>query len=160
MHAPKRPYSSEAGPSRRVVSRTGSPASRPPTSRPPSSSRQPTPTDSLAGHGQRSVRRYDSNRSTTSSPSSVTLRGDLPAQHGVLSGRVHLPGREQSVAATTEPPSDDFGGDDDDTAQEVVMAVNVTERGSVGCAYYVAREHKLYFMEDAQLGGADIVDLR
>lgn len=60
---------------------------------------------------------------------------------------------------STEPPSDGFAGDDD-TAQEVVMAVNVTERGSVGCAYYVAREHKLYFMEDAQLGGADIVDLR
>lgn len=96
---------------------------------------------------------------------SVTLRGDLSGQHGVLSGRGHLPershlsGREQSIAATTEPPSDDFGGDDE-TAQEVFMAVNVTDRGSVGCAYYVAREHKLYFMEDAQLGGADIVDLR
>lgn len=40
------------------------------------------------------------------------------------------------------------------------MAVHVTDQGSVGCVYYVAREHKLYFMEDAQLGGADVVDLR
>lgn len=111
------------------------------------------------------MQRHESNRSAVSAASSVTLRGDPPSRHGFLSGRQHLsgreqlPGREQSVAATTEPPSDDFG-DDDDTAQEVVMAVNVTDRGSVGCAYYVAREHKLYFMEDAQLGGADIVDLR
>lgn len=40
------------------------------------------------------------------------------------------------------------------------MAVNVTDRGSVGCAYYVARDEKLYFMEDLQLGGGDTVDNR
>lgn len=38
------------------------------------------------------------------------------------------------------------------------MAVNVTDRGSVGCAYYVAQEQKLYFMEDVELGGPDIVE--
>ncbi|KAK3708862.1 hypothetical protein LTR37_011192 [Vermiconidia calcicola] len=38
------------------------------------------------------------------------------------------------------------------------MAVNLTDRGTVGCAYYAARDEKLYFMEDAQMGGADIVD--
>ncbi|KAF2173327.1 hypothetical protein M409DRAFT_62859 [Zasmidium cellare ATCC 36951] len=38
------------------------------------------------------------------------------------------------------------------------MAVNVTDRGSMGCAYYVAREEKLCMMEDIQLGGADMVD--
>lgn len=38
------------------------------------------------------------------------------------------------------------------------MAVNLTDRGTVGCAYYVAREEKLYFMEDLKLGGVDIVD--
>ncbi|KAK0809733.1 hypothetical protein LTR75_005832 [Friedmanniomyces endolithicus] len=38
------------------------------------------------------------------------------------------------------------------------MAVNLTERGTVGCAYYVAREEKLYFLEDVKLGGPNIVD--
>ncbi|TKX25294.1 MutS domain V-containing protein 1 [Elsinoe australis] len=37
------------------------------------------------------------------------------------------------------------------------MAINVRERGTVGCAYYVAREEKLYCMEDVKLGGAEIV---
>lgn len=40
------------------------------------------------------------------------------------------------------------------------MAVDMTPRGTVGCCYYVAREEKLYFMEDVQIGDADIVDTR
>ncbi|KAF2093029.1 hypothetical protein NA57DRAFT_81710 [Rhizodiscina lignyota] len=38
------------------------------------------------------------------------------------------------------------------------MAVDMRGRGDVGCAYYVAREETLYFMEDVKAGGADIVD--
>ena len=49
---------------------------------------------------------------------------------------------------------------DSDFLGEVVMAVNLAERGTVGCAYYVAREEKLYFMEDMKLGGPDIIDAR
>lgn len=46
----------------------------------------------------------------------------------------------------------------DDTLSEVIMVVDVTPRGTVGCCYYVAREEKLYFMEDIQIGNVDIVD--
>ncbi|KAI4729264.1 hypothetical protein E4T49_02943 [Aureobasidium sp. EXF-10728] len=31
-------------------------------------------------------------------------------------------------------------------------------RGTVGCAYYVAAQEKLYFMEDNELGGPDIIE--
>jgi DNA mismatch repair protein MSH5 len=48
--------------------------------------------------------------------------------------------------------------DDFDLLEEIIMAVNVTDRGAMGCAYYMARDEKLYFMEDVQLGGPDIVD--
>lgn len=41
---------------------------------------------------------------------------------------------------------------------DVVMAVDMTDRHTVGCAYYVAREEKLYFMEDVKLGGADVIE--
>jgi hypothetical protein len=41
---------------------------------------------------------------------------------------------------------------------EVIMAVNLTERGAIGCAYYVARTETLYFMEDVQMGDAEMVD--
>jgi len=40
------------------------------------------------------------------------------------------------------------------------MAVDWKPRGTVGCAYYVAAEEKLYFMEDIELGGLDIIEAR
>lgn len=52
----------------------------------------------------------------------------------------------------------DFDENEDDSLNEIVLAVDVRNRGTVGCAYYVAREQKLHFMEDMKLGGADIVE--
>lgn len=46
----------------------------------------------------------------------------------------------------------------DDTLSEIIMAVDLTPRGTVGCSYYVAREERLYLMEDIQIGDVDIVD--
>lgn len=48
----------------------------------------------------------------------------------------------------------------DDTLNEVIMAVDLTPQGTVGCCYYIAREEQLYFMEDIQCGGVDVVDAR
>ncbi|KAF2748154.1 hypothetical protein M011DRAFT_422382 [Sporormia fimetaria CBS 119925] len=39
------------------------------------------------------------------------------------------------------------------------MAVDLRERGTVGCCYYVAREETLYFMEDVKIGGLEVVDI-
>jgi DNA mismatch repair protein MSH5 len=47
---------------------------------------------------------------------------------------------------------------DADALDEIVMAVDMRERGTVGCAYYLAREGKLYFMEDVKLGGVETVE--
>jgi DNA mismatch repair protein MSH5 len=58
---------------------------------------------------------------------------------------------------TTVPPPLDLDTDFDHL-DEVIMAVQLTERRTVGCAYYVARAETLYFMEDVKLGGPDIVD--
>lgn len=41
---------------------------------------------------------------------------------------------------------------------EVIMAVNLTDRGAIGCAYYVAQTETLYFMEDVQMGDTEMVD--
>jgi DNA mismatch repair protein MSH5 len=46
------------------------------------------------------------------------------------------------------------------TKEQVIMAVDLTLRGTVGCCYYVARDEKLYFMEDLQFGEVDVVDAR
>lgn len=103
-------------------------------------------TDSLAGTGGR---RNLPTRSPSqlSQASSRTIAGDA---HG-----------DDNVAATglQHERANDFDDDDDlESHHEIIMAVNVSDRGTVGCAYYVARTETLHFMEDAQLGGADIVD--
>ena len=74
---------------------------------------------------------------------------------------VHTAGDAQSFPETPPPPppQDDFEADLE-TLNEVIMAVNVTDRGTVGCSYYVARTETLYFMEDLRMGGHDIVDAR
>jgi hypothetical protein len=41
---------------------------------------------------------------------------------------------------------------------DIIMAIDMHGRGDIGCAYYVAREETLYFMEDIKSGGGDIVD--
>ena len=48
--------------------------------------------------------------------------------------------------------------EENDALNEVVMAVDLRDRGTVGCCYYVAREEKLYFMEDVKHGELDIID--
>lgn len=64
----------------------------------------------------------------------------------------------RSVAPTEAHLPDDTLEGDMDALAEIIMAVNMTDRGSIGCAYYVAREEKLYFMEDVPLGNPNMVD--
>lgn len=40
---------------------------------------------------------------------------------------------------------------------EVVMAIDL-RGGTIGCSYYVAREEKLFVMEDIRMAGVDVVD--
>lgn len=50
--------------------------------------------------------------------------------------------------------------EDDDALNEVIMAVDVKDKGTVGCCFYIARQEKLHFMEDAKLGGLETVETR
>lgn len=50
--------------------------------------------------------------------------------------------------------------EDLDALNEVVMAIDLRERGTVGCCYYVACNERLYFAEDVKLGGIDVVEAR
>ncbi|KAL1618838.1 hypothetical protein SLS54_006953 [Diplodia seriata] len=47
---------------------------------------------------------------------------------------------------------------DIDALDEIIMAVDIRERKTVGCSYYVAREEKLYLMEDMKLGDVETID--
>jgi DNA mismatch repair protein MSH5 len=46
----------------------------------------------------------------------------------------------------------------DETLDNVIMAIDMKEHGTVGCAYYVAREERLFCMEDIAHGGIDTVE--
>ena len=46
----------------------------------------------------------------------------------------------------------------DELLDVVVVALDIKERGTVGCAYYVAREERLFCMEDVVNGGINVVD--
>jgi DNA mismatch repair protein MSH5 len=63
-----------------------------------------------------------------------------------------------SVQDTSEMHQQEVDDAEADTLSEVVMAVDMRERGTVGCAYYIASEEKLFFMEDVKLGGVEAVD--
>lgn len=47
-----------------------------------------------------------------------------------------------------------------DESGQVIMAVDLKERGTVGCCYYVAQEEQLRILGDIQLGGKDVIDTR
>ncbi len=77
----------------------------------------------------------------------------------------HPPGVGSSVATSQSRPGPENDAEidareDNDALNEVVMALDVKDRGTVGCSYYVAREERMYFMEDVKLGGLEVVDTR
>ena len=144
----RRRKSSEAATSHgarsRAVSRPTSTQSNLPTGSRYSANSRRSSAESLQGQGRRKAPlRRPSTRSgrPISVATSRTFGGD-----------------ERSTVATEAPP-DDFEADID-MQNEVVMAVNLSDRGTVGCVYYVARDEKLYFMEDVRMGGADVIDAR
>ncbi|MCJ1405214.1 MutS protein msh5 [Xylographa trunciseda] len=48
--------------------------------------------------------------------------------------------------------------EEDDALNEVVMALELRSRDTVGCSYYVAKEEKLYLMGDMRIGGLEIAE--
>lgn len=46
----------------------------------------------------------------------------------------------------------------DDVFDQVIVAIDTRDSGTVGCSYYSAREEKLYMLEDMQSSGTDIID--
>lgn len=78
----------------------------------------------------------------------------------------HSPDQDRSstahlgIGCAPERDADIDEREEDDSLNEVVMAVDLRDGGTVGCAYYIAREEKLYMMQDVISGGIDIVELR
>ncbi|CAI6250959.1 unnamed protein product [Periconia digitata] len=100
---------------------------------------------------QSSVSRRVPGRRPLSLSSTSTLQASSDSQLPVLDDSRH------SYSSPSQPRLPELQLDDD-TFDEVIMAVDLQRRGTVGCSYYVVRDEKLYCMEDIQLGGVDIVE--
>lgn len=59
-----------------------------------------------------------------------------------------------------EDDSNDQDSETDNSLDHVIMAVDMRDKGTVGCSYYVAKEEKLYMMDDVKYGGIDVIDAR
>jgi hypothetical protein len=100
---------------------------------------------SITDSGRSSVRSASTVRAGPSRPSVQFHRGPFP---GTTSAHTPLTSHREER------------DENDETLNEIIMAVDMTPRGTVGCCYYVARDEKLYFMEDIQFGDAEVVDSR
>lgn len=103
---------------------------------------RPLPQRSITPHPPRQVRQRVQIRIPGHTSTESEILDTSPSQHS----------EHNSGEGGREPDPDA------DSLNEVVMAVDIRERGTVGCSYYVAREEKLYFMEDVKLGGPEVVD--
>ncbi|KAI9699119.1 MAG: MutS protein msh5 [Candelina mexicana] len=104
--------------------------------------------------------------SVTSSPR--VAQGQAPRQS--QSRRLSSPPRDSHSAAARSSAAHSDNGlgrendaeiddrEDNDALNEVIMALDVKDRGTVGCSYYVARQEKMYFMEDVKFGGLEVID--
>jgi DNA mismatch repair protein MSH5 len=61
-------------------------------------------------------------------------------------------------ARETESDADIQRREDADAMNEIIMAIDMKNRGTLGCAFYIAREEKLCLMEDIKMAELDIVD--
>ncbi|GAD99872.1 predicted protein [Paecilomyces variotii No. 5] len=59
---------------------------------------------------------------------------------------------------TDEQNRRDAEQDFDEDLDTVVMAVDIKDRGTVGCCYYVAREERIYLLSDARIADPTIID--
>lgn len=104
-------------------------------------------------------------RGTSARSASATAAAPRPASPRVRVSILHqsnsgTPGPSHTPSSLSHEERLQEPDPDEDALNEVVMAVDLQHRDTVGCCYYVARDEKLYFMEDVRFGGADIVDAR
>lgn len=118
--------------------------------------------------------RYRSSTASTSAPLPIGIQRTVPPVSRVRSiGQAvfqRQPARSARSTTVTSSQNDDSSRldddrreatlPDDDSIDEIVMAVDMRDKGTVGCAYYVAAEEKLHFMQDIQFGGSDIIEAR
>jgi hypothetical protein len=66
----------------------------------------------------------------------------------------------ESMDAADEPLESRGAGRGADSENEIVMAIDMREQQTIGCAYYAASEEKLYLMQDCKFADLTLFDTR
>ncbi|CZS90681.1 related to MSH5-meiosis-specific protein [Rhynchosporium graminicola] len=66
--------------------------------------------------------------------------------------------RDVVRAGVFESEAEEQARENSDAINEVIMAIDLKDRSTIGCAYYTAREEKLYLVEDIKMAGLDMID--
>lgn len=98
-------------------------------------------------------------------PSSPALPS-LPRQNRISlrapdsQSSVFYPQRDRDVvrADLVETEAEIEARENTDAVNEIIMAIDLKDGGTIGCAYYSAREEKLFLMADIKMAGLDIID--
>ena len=95
-----------------------------------------------------------------SSVSSVSPSHHHQQRHGQAQERSNA-GPHVSSEGDIQPENDNVveEREEADSLNEVVMCVDMRDRGTVGCCYYVARDQKLCVMADVAYGGVEVIEI-
>ena len=72
----------------------------------------------------------------------------------------HIPHDAASVVDVTQEDGAEGGLEEDGDLDEVIMCVDMRDRGTVGCCFYESSTGSLHLVEDIQCGGLDVIDTR
>lgn len=103
-----------------------------------------------------------SSATQNSVPCTTPSLPDLPQQSrlslrlsgGQLSSR--RPSNEDVIPVESE--AEILAREDADEMNEIILAIDMREKDIVGCSYYIAREEKLYVMQDIKMAGLDVIN--
>lgn len=105
------------------------------------------------------------------SSSSASLRStpSLPLYPQTRAGRLSLPPRSSAEPSTPlsshrggrydHLPSEDYPEDyEPQGLDEIIMAIDMGDDGTIGCAYYVAIDEAMFLQEDTHMAGMEFVE--
>src|SRR5690242_8027877 len=59
---------------------------------------------------------------------------------------------------STPSPDDDYDDSSADVVDEIIMAIEMKDNNTIGCAYYVTLDETLYLQEDIPMAGVDGIE--
>ena len=110
----------------------------------------PTP----ASQTNRPRKRVRMQAPTSSGPASQQKRRQQTTPH---SSTPPVPVSDNRPYNLQEEPLEEHE-EEDDSLNEVMMAIDMRNRDTIGCAYYVARNETLYMLSDVKYGGLEIIE--